>query len=144
MKNGLYHCEVYWEKDIQNQIDKALNSELPLHFADHAIENKFARHISIDGITRQKLKAGYCFEATVKNNRVIQFVIRYGYDNTFDICSVWMPHSDCLFCKTIWLNKKDDKHITLDESKYVAYKNNNMQHISTSLGDLIAQQKNKK
>lgn len=143
MENGLYHYEVFWEEEIQKQIDAALNSGLPLKFDDHAIENKFKRQISINGITVKKLKNGYCFEATVKNDKVIKFVIRYGYNDIYDLASVWHPRTDCLYCKTIWLNKKDDKHITLDESKYVTYKNKeNSQHISISLADYI-NQKNK-
>ena len=145
MENGLYHCEVFWEKEIQNQIDTALNSGLPLQFDEHAIDNKYKRKISLSGITLDKLKKGYCFEASVKNDKVVKFVIRYGYNDVFDIASVWIPKPDCLYCKTIWLNEKNDKHITLDEKKYVAYKNkNNTPHISISLGDLINQQKNNK
>lgn len=144
MQDGLYHYEVYWEDEIQKQIDTALNSGLPLQFDPHAIANKYKRKISISGITVEKLKNGYCFEAAVKNNKVIKFVIRYGYNDTYDLSSVWHPKSDCLYCKTIWLNKKDDKHITLNENNYVTYNNNNVQHISISIGDLINQQKNNK
>ena len=142
MKNGLYHREVYWEKEIQKQIAAALNSGLPLKFDDHAIDKKYERKISINGITKEKLKNGYCFEAEVKNNKVVKFAIRYGYNDTDDLASVWNPKSDCLYCKTIWINKKNDKHITLDESKYVSYPNKDMQHISISLGDVINEQNN--
>ena len=145
MEDGLYHFELNWNEEIQKQIDDALNSDLPLKFDAHAIDKKFSRKISTNGITKQKLKKGYCFEAKVENDKVIKFVIRYGYNDIDDLCSVWIPKDICLYCKTIWLNKKDDKHITLDESKYVAYKNEkNVQHISISLSDLINQQKNNK
>lgn len=141
MENGLYHCEVYWEAEIQKQIDAALNSGLPLRFDEHAVDKKYERKISISGITLDKLKKGYCFEAAVQKNKVIKFVIRYGYNDIYDLCSVWHPCADCLYCKTVWLNKKDDKHYTLDENKYVKYKNKKDVHISVSLGDLINQQK---
>lgn len=144
MEDGLYHNELYWTEEIQNQIDAALNSELPLQFDDHAIENKYKRQISISGITIEKLKNGNCFEAQVKNNKVIKFVIRYGYNDIYDLSSVWRQKTYCLYCITIWLNKKDDKHVTLDASKYVEYRDEqNLQHISLSLGDLINRQKNK-
>ena len=77
MKDGDYHCEVYWPNDIQVQIDKTLNSGLHLQFSAHAINNKFERKISTSNITIEKLKNGICFEATVKNNKVTKFVIRY-------------------------------------------------------------------
>ena len=146
MKDSLYHCEVYWNENIQHQIEKALSSELPLIFDSHAIDNKFERKISISRITIKKLSLGYCFEAKVYKNKVVKFVIRYGYDDIYDLCSVWIPKSDCLYCKTIWLNKKDDKHYTLDEKKYVSYDNNknNSKHISVCLGDLINRQINNK
>lgn len=144
MKDGLYHYEVYWEDKIQNQIDAALNSGFPLQFDKHAIENKYKRKISINNITIEKLKNGYCFEAEVKRDKVVKFVIRYGYNDIYDICSVWQPNVDCLYCRTIWLNKKNDKHLTLDENKYVQYKNIKDTHISISLSDLINQQKSNK
>lgn len=142
MENGLYHYEVYWDEEIQKQINSVLNSNLPLKFDIHAINNKFKRKISTNGITIDKLKQGYCFEAAVNNNRVIKFVIRYGYNDTYDLSSVWYPQNNCLYCKTIWLNKKDDKHYTLDECKYVSYSNKNIQHISVCIGELINHQKN--
>ena len=56
-----------------------------------------------------------------------------------------MPKSDCLFCKTIWLNKKDDKHETLIKNNYVTYNyENDIQHISIRIGDLINNSKNNK
>lgn len=144
MQDGLYHYEVYWNEKIQHQILIALNSKLPLKFDSHAIENKFARKISISGITIEKLCGGYCFEAEVNKNKVVKFVVRYSYNDIYDLCSVWIPKQDCLYCKTIWLNKKNDKHYTLDERKYISYDNNknNSQHISISLGELINQQIN--
>ncbi|MBD5584021.1 MAG: hypothetical protein HDQ88_02985 [Clostridia bacterium] len=142
MKDGLYHYEVFWKDEIQNQIDIALNSGLPFKFDKHATDNKFKRSISIDGITTEKLKKGYCFEAEVKNDKVVKFVIRYGYNDTYDLVTVWNPRAKCLYCKTIWLNEKDDKHITLDESKYVAYYDDeNEHHVGVCLGDLINQNK---
>ena len=79
------------------------------------------------------------------SERLLHIVSYHNYRHIDDLCSVWIPKDICLYCKTIWLNKKDDKHITLDESKYVAYKNEkNVQHISISLSDLINQQKNNK
>ena len=145
MKNGLYHVEVYWPDEIQNQIDKALNSGLRFNFDQHAIENMYVRSISIEGITIDKLKKGHCFEAEVRKNRVVKFVIRYGYNDTYDLATVWLPRADCLYCRTIWLNEKDDKHYTLDKGKYVQGEaEDNVQHISISIGDIIKQQQDNK
>ncbi len=141
MEDGLYHYEVFWKDEIQNQINTALNSGFTLQFDKHAIENKYKRKIATSKITIEKLKNGYCFEAEVKKDKVVKFVIRYGYNDIYDLSSVWQPNVDCLYCRTVWLNKKNDKHITLDENKYVQYKNKKDTHISISLGDLINQQK---
>lgn len=144
MEDGIYHYEVYWEEEIQNQIDDVLNSGLPLRFDGHAINNKYKRKISISSINTEKLKNGYCFEAEVKKNKVVKFVIRYGYNDIYDLSSVWQPNVDCMYCRTVWLNKKNDKHVTLDENKYVKYKNKNNKHIGICLGDLINQKKRDK
>lgn len=146
MEDGLYHFEVYWNEKIQKQIDVVLNSGLPLRFDAHAIENKFKRKISTDRITIEKLKKGYCFEAEVKKDKVVKFVIRYNYNVTYDLATVWRPRADCLYCVTVWLNESHDKHYTLDSNKYVIGKidEKNEQHISLGLGDVINQQiKNK-
>lgn len=137
MENGLYHREVYWTDDIQKQIDVALNSGLQFQFSNHAIDKEFIRQIPTSSITIDKLKNGECFEVLMENNKVIKFVIRYGFDDIYDLSSVWIPNSDCLFCKTIWLNKKTDKHKTLDKKNYVTYKSNEIQHISSSIGEIL-------
>lgn len=140
MKDGLYHVEVFWEEEIQNQINALLNLNFPLKYDAHAKENMLKRGISTSGVNLEKLNGGYCFEAEVKRSKVIKFVIRYGYNDTMDLCSVWLPKKDCLYCKTIWLNEKDDKHYTLDANKYVSDNNEHkISHISVSISDLINQ-----
>lgn len=121
MENGLYHYDVFWEIELQKQINSILNSNLPLKFSCHALENKLKRKISTSNITLDYLKSGFCFEAEVNTNKVVKFAIRNDYNNAFDISSVWIINSDCLFCKTIWLNNRNDKHSTLDKNKYVTY-----------------------
>ena len=110
---------------------------MQLQFSNHAIDKEFIRQIPTSSITIDKLKNGECFEVLMENNKVIKFVIRYGFDDIYDLSSVWIPNSDCLFCKTIWLNKKTDKHKTLDKKNYVTYKSNEIQHISSSIGEIL-------
>lgn len=51
----------------------------------------------------------------------IKVVCRLPYDNRNDICIVAAMERNCLSvrCKTLWLNRKDDTHRTLDRSKYL-------------------------
>ena len=39
-------------------------------------------------------------------------------DEKYDICLVFIKSDRQLFCKTVWLNDKVDKHSTLKTAKY--------------------------
>ena len=50
--------------------------------------------------------------------RLVKIVIRGEYDNYDDICMAVIPNRGVMLIKTVWLNAWDDKHNTLDVSKY--------------------------
>jgi hypothetical protein len=60
--------------------------------------------------------AGDLVEAEVLSAPVVtKLVVRTRYSATLDLVLVVLP---CGFVKTVWFNKRDDQHGTLDRSKY--------------------------
>lgn len=64
------------------------------------------------------LKSGKVIEVGMENGRVAKILFRFDYDESLDMCIVLVPGQ--WFAKTVWYNEKNDKHTTLDRSKYVA------------------------
>jgi len=70
-----------------------------------------------------KYKFGYLFEVETDDyDRVVKFVIRIPYNDRYDCVSVFRTTDDSskLLMVTAWLNDKDDKHYTLDKTKYTS------------------------
>lgn len=67
------------------------------------------------------LDLGQCdvIEVGVLGTKVVKIVLRTEYDDEFDIVIVVIPQRERWTVKTVWLNRWDDLHRTLDRSKYV-------------------------
>ncbi len=74
------------------------------------------RYGIIDLPTSVNISTSKIIEVEVINNKVTKMVFRTKYDATFDIIIV-MNLPD-LSVRTVWLNKRSDKHRTLDRNKY--------------------------
>ena len=55
-------------------------------------------------------------EIEVENNEVIKSVHRTKYDDILDLIIVLIPQKS--FVKTVWFNRSDDKHSTLQHWRY--------------------------
>ena len=55
-------------------------------------------------------------EIEVEANEVIKCVYRTKYDDTLDLIIVLIPQRS--FVKTVWFNRSDDKHSTLQHWRY--------------------------
>lgn len=53
---------------------------------------------------------------TDDNITPIKILVRISHCQYLDICIAFIPQTGIV--KTVWLNKKTDKHLTLDRSKY--------------------------
>jgi len=111
LKDGLYHKEVYMpEVEIISSIEQV---NYTLHALDAAESDPYDVII---------LKNEYDFsksdtiEIEVKDNEVIKLVSRFDYNNEYDLIVVIVPQNKNV--KTLWLNEKNDTHLTLDTSKY--------------------------
>ena len=118
----LYHRNIYWQPQFDIESKQLLLSvtRLSNHLYDH-IENSNKPRYDITTERLYLIVQGLCgqdiqpFEVEVdENNKVIKMVVRTSYDDTRDISIVVREG----FIVTYWVNFKNDKHSTLDESKY--------------------------
>jgi hypothetical protein len=57
-------------------------------------------------------------EIEVKQKTVVKVLVRIEYSNDFDLCLVLKPHHLWATVLTVWLNKRNDQHSTLNISRY--------------------------
>lgn len=118
----LYHKEVLWknnfEKDAMNLVWTV--RRLSYHLLQH-LNNADEKHeYTLKGISKafNEIKYnnnGYLFEIEEENGIVTKAVYRIEYDDKKDICLVIRKG----LIATAWVNYKNDKHFTLDKTKYV-------------------------
>lgn len=58
-------------------------------------------------------------EVGMEAGRVKKVVVRTSLDQKNDVIYVLIPGPSAWLVKTVWINEKNDKHKTLDRSKYV-------------------------
>jgi hypothetical protein len=60
-------------------------------------------------------------EATFEGGQCVKLVIRVEFDDELDLVLVLIPAEEhSLRVKTLWFNQWDDKHATLDRSRYLS------------------------
>ena len=130
IKTNLYHKKVFWKKHF----DKALcflvtsdtikvSSHIKGNTSNWCDHNKINinKLIAIVYGCKNRINKHYLFEVETEYNTVTGFekvtkaVIRTEYNCNKDIIIVLRKN----IIVTAWLNDKDDKHITLDDKKYV-------------------------
>lgn len=125
MRDGLYHKEVFWKNIFDVKVLEFLkaNVDKQIEWSFHVQSqqnDEWRRQYNLDDVTVSKILTGNVFEVEVKNNGIAKFVVRFKYNNIYDASIVLVPRgSENLFCKTIWFNRSDDNHRTLDSSKYI-------------------------
>lgn len=119
----LYHRKVYWENSFNTQIVNLLSK--PHKYSTHVLERLYeankSHNVSVNeleyAINIIKSKYVRAFECEINNDVVIKFVTRVKLDNK-DISVVFLDIGNELLIKSYWINSENDKHITLDKSKY--------------------------
>ena len=106
----LYHKDVYLP-DI-----KFKDMSIKVEFKDYARQKAFMREIDISRFEIINLNQGELIELEIINHTPVKIVMRYKYNNEYDICIVILLNK--LIVKTVWLNHVNDKHDTLDTSIY--------------------------
>lgn len=117
----LYHREVSWNKDFDIESAKLIKTAVRFskHLKEYFDDDSERRQFDADSIMKiiDKLKTFdniKAFEVETDGHNLTKCVVRVGYNGRKDICIVFRKG----FVVTAWLCDKDDKHKTLDRSKY--------------------------
>lgn len=121
----LFHTDVYLPKAIRFKsgslvklVDHELQGRLKIsHHARRAAESDRYGFIEIPQYFDAKYAKLIEVEVDRETEKVTKRVFRVEYDDVLDL--VMVITSDWVL-KTVWFNRRDDLHCTLDESKYVA------------------------
>jgi hypothetical protein len=120
----LYHPRLGIPKNIAPPCYKG-----KLKFGTHALRESNADRYGVIELPESFDGKGLLIEVGINGDdnwampeRIVKQVWRYNYpqDNKLDVCIVLQPDG---FVRTLWFNRRDDKHDTLDKSKYVNYNN---------------------
>ena len=122
----LYHKKVYWCATFDSQAKALFNKNYSLHLFEHLLYSTDKHGMTMRELDRiidelMKNKRNYfLYEVqTDIHDNVYKCAIRTSYDLDKDISIVFNLSKDGkLIVKTAWLNRKDDRHNTLDKSKY--------------------------
>jgi hypothetical protein len=110
MKDGLYHYVTGLPK-------VNLPASIPLSYGTHAKHQCVAdRYGIIKPPATLDIANGKLIELQVLGGRIEKIVVRIPYDNRHDLVLVVGKDG---FVRTLWLNRNNDKHNTLDRTRYV-------------------------
>lgn len=112
---SLFHKEVGFPATLTLPSGK-----FPVTFSEHAQQQCI---MDINGAIRPIsniiLDPYRIFEVeTNDSGTIVKFAYRTRYNQKCDVIYVFVFHGEALFTKTVWLNRRSDKHRTLDVSKY--------------------------
>ena len=125
----LYHYSIYFKPNFHDRCHSLLHSR-NYYYSHHVISALEDENLTTDNFDSilyliQTGQIRYELIEVEENKYIDKFVIRVKYDNIRDMCIVlgssYDKHNNeaYLFIRTIWINRRGDKHFSLDESKYV-------------------------
>lgn len=117
----LYHKDVFWKSWFKKECKEMIYTSRGIVFSKHCVDQQsidWKRRYDLKDINFRMILSGSIFEVEVENKKVIKFVTRVSLNEKHDICLVFIKSDRQLFCKTMWLNDKVDKHSTLKTAKY--------------------------
>lgn len=115
-----YHIKVYMPNNIKSQLKRFTDNlnTLKWQYTAHSIDNIKSRWYNISDIlsfiNKTILKEKDIFEVYIFDNKIIKACYRIKY-NSYDIILVLNDNKKII---TIYMNNKDDEHITLNRSLY--------------------------
>ena len=114
----LYHKDIFMLPEIKNLPTQRWKLVLESHALEKIKheEDKFGVHIDIPETLI--FSGEQIIEADIEYPVVKKVLIRYHLDEIHDICWVIMKVGNKRICKTMWVNKREDVHKTLDKTKY--------------------------
>lgn len=134
-----YHKKVSWKKRFDRAMCYLVNPNSYLEISTHLLENiaharaynRFNHNINIDKMLKIVYDCfygrckSYLFEVVTEYDtetryeKIVKCTFRSEYDELNDIVIVLKEG----FIVTAWLNRKTDRHCTLDAGKYYQFKN---------------------
>ena len=111
----MYYKEVGFPSSIELPSGKR-----SVEWSEHAIrEAEYDINGKIRYIDNIILDSYRIFEVeTDKDGQITKFAYRTRYNAKCDVIYVFMQKGNNLFIRTAWLNRRSDKHTTLNLSKY--------------------------
>lgn len=115
MVDYLYHKDIGFPNEY-----KKLQGNVRLTHSKHSLSAHISdRYGSFTPLSIVNLNRAVIVEVVMNNEKeIIHYLLRDTYDEDFDVCLAVVPQTEFWKVKTAWLNKKIDKHYTLDTSKY--------------------------
>jgi hypothetical protein len=112
----LYHFEIGLPNGFSAPQQRVRVSYGP-HARKEAFEDRYGKIKLPNFITLRRFKV---IEVGMTEGNVSKILFRGRLDETRDLCIVLIPGVDNKpwRCKTVWVNKNDDKHRTLDTTRY--------------------------
>ncbi|QOI67595.1 hypothetical protein SEA_BEUFFERT_227 [Streptomyces phage Beuffert] len=117
MNELLYHFEIGLPEDFQKP-EQRVRINYGRHARKEAFQDRYGRIQLPNFITLANFQV---IEVGMVNGQVSKILFRGKLDDMRDLCIVLIPRVDNQpwFCKTVWVNKNDDKHKTLNRDRYV-------------------------
>ena len=112
MTSNLYHTEIGFPSNIE--LPKGIFNLTYSNHAKRASSNDRYGQMTLP--TTLDTEEAKLIEIEVENNEVIKSVHRTKYDDILDRIIVLIPQKS--FVKTVWFNRSDDKHSTLQHWRY--------------------------
>ena len=124
MEKRLFHKKVFWMKSFDRMAQILFNKNYSEHLWEHFLFSKGKHDVTareLDRIIDEiiDLKRNYYLyevETTSYNDHIelSKAVVRTSYNEEYDVSIVFAKDK----VKTAWLNRKNDRHFTLDYKKY--------------------------
>lgn len=110
----LYHCEIGFPRGARTPV-----GTFALAYTQHAFKAALTDKYTdvIDLPDRLVTRYARVIEIGMEGAKVSKIVYRIAYDDTFDLCLAVVPGVP-MVVKTVWLQKADDHHKTLNRGKY--------------------------
>lgn len=113
----LYHEQIYWPRKVRKQLPYG---EWKLEYTMHALKAaRTDRYGSIPLLSLVNLSTVYIFEAEY-TTRLDKIVFRVKIDDRDLVIAALVCRNRTLRVKTVWWNKSDDNHATLNYSRYIS------------------------
>ena len=108
----LYHKEVYWPAPLNRLLP---SGKMELRYSNHAREQCRDKYTDIPILKSIDISTGTVVECEIIGHKLTKFLWRTRLTDTLDVCMIIQPDG---FVRTVWANRSNDRHRTLDHSKY--------------------------